>query len=102
MIKEIKRTTASGYLALVVLPLLTILFGWLFLLSLESQAIPAARRTIVDGAVGMVKMALTELEKQNVVDLDEERKANMVSNLLVVLCGEENAQPVLNTGSLYN
>jgi len=68
----------------------------------QAQAIVAARRQIVDGAVGMVKMALTELEEQNVVQLDEERKANMVSNLLVVLCGEENAQPVLNTGSLYN
>jgi regulator of protease activity HflC (stomatin/prohibitin superfamily) len=68
----------------------------------QAQAIVAARRQIVDGAVGMVKMALTELEEQDVVDLDEERKANMVSNLLVVLCGEENAQPVLNTGSLYS
>ena len=68
----------------------------------QAQAIVAARRQIVDGAVGMVKMALTELKEQDVVDLDEERKANMVSNLLVVLCGEENAQPVLNTGSLYN
>jgi len=68
----------------------------------QAQAIVAARRQIVDGAVGMVKMALTELEKQDVVHLDDERKANMVSNLLVVLCGEENAQPVLNTGSLYN
>ncbi len=68
----------------------------------QAQAIVAARTQIVDGAVGMVKMALTELEAQGVVELDEERKANMVSNLLVVLCGEENAQPVLNTGSLYN
>jgi len=67
----------------------------------QAQAIVAARRQIVDGAVGMVKMALTELEAQGVVELDEERKANMVSNLLVVLCGEENAQPVLNTSSLY-
>ena len=67
----------------------------------QAEAIVAARRTIVDGAVGMVKMALTELEKQNVVELDEDKKAQMVSNLLVVLCGEENAQPVLNTGSLY-
>jgi regulator of protease activity HflC (stomatin/prohibitin superfamily) len=67
----------------------------------QAQAIVAARRTIVDGAVGMVKMALDELEKQNVVELDNERRATMVSNLLVVLCGEENAQPVLNTGSLY-
>ncbi len=68
----------------------------------QAQAIVAARSQIVEGAVGMVKMALEELEKQGVVELDEERKANMVSNLLVVLCGEENAQPVLNTGSLYN
>ena len=67
----------------------------------QAQAIVAARRQIVDGAVGMVKMALTELQEQDVVELDEERKASMVSNLLVVLCGEENAQPVLNTGSLY-
>ena len=68
----------------------------------RAQAIVAARRQIVDGAVGMVKMALTELDEQDIVDLDEEKKAAMVSNLLVVLCGEENAQPVLNTGSLYN
>jgi regulator of protease activity HflC (stomatin/prohibitin superfamily) len=68
----------------------------------QAQAIVAARRTIVDGAVGMVKMALDELRDQNVIELDDERKAAMVSNLLVVLCGEENAQPVLNTGSLYS
>jgi regulator of protease activity HflC (stomatin/prohibitin superfamily) len=68
----------------------------------QAQAIVAARRQIVDGAVGMVKMALDELREQGVIDLDEERKAAMVSNLLVVLCGEENAQPVLNTGSLYS
>ena len=67
----------------------------------QAQAIVAARRQIVDGAVGMVKMALDELNSQQIVDLDDERKAAMVSNLLVVLCGEENAQPVLNTGSLY-
>lgn len=67
----------------------------------QAQAIVAARRQIVDGAVGMVKMALDELKAQNVVDLDDERKAAMVSNLLVVLCGDENAQPVLNAGSLY-
>lgn len=67
----------------------------------QAQAIVAARRQIVDGAVGMVDMALKDLEQLNVVELDEERKANMVSNLLVVLCGEENARPVLNTGSLY-
>ena len=68
----------------------------------QAQAIVAARRQIVDGAVGMVKMALNELREQGVVDLDEERKASMVSNLLVVLCGEENARPVVNTGSLYS
>jgi len=67
----------------------------------QAQAIVAARRQIVDGAVGMVKMALDELQAQQIVELDDERKAAMVSNLLVVLCGEENAQPVLNTGSLY-
>jgi len=68
----------------------------------QAQAIVAARRQIVDGAVGMVKMALDELREMQVVELDEERKAAMVSNLLVVLCGEENARPVLNTGTLYN
>ena len=68
----------------------------------QAQAIVAARRQIVDGAVGMVKMALDELKEQDVIDLDDERKAAMVSNLLVVLCGEENAQPVLNAGSLYS
>jgi regulator of protease activity HflC (stomatin/prohibitin superfamily) len=67
----------------------------------QAQAIVAARRQIVDGAVGMVKMALDELKAQDIIELDDERKAAMVSNLLVVLCGEENAQPVLNTGSLY-
>jgi regulator of protease activity HflC (stomatin/prohibitin superfamily) len=68
----------------------------------QAQAIVAARRQIVDGAVGMVKMALEELRNQDVIELDDERKAAMVSNLLVVLCGEENVQPVLNTGSLYS
>jgi len=68
----------------------------------QAQAIVAARSTIVEGAVGMVKMALEQLKSQGVVDLDEERKASMVSNLLVVLCGEENARPVINSGSLYN
>ena len=57
---------------------------------------------IVDGAVGMVKMALTELKEQGVLELDEERKASMVSNLLVVLGGEENARPVVNAGTLYS
>jgi TM2 domain-containing membrane protein YozV len=68
----------------------------------QASAIIAARKQIVEGAVGMVNMALHELKKQGVVELDEERKAAMVSNLLVVLCSEENAQPVLNTGSLYS
>ncbi|MFC1701866.1 SPFH domain-containing protein, partial [Pseudomonadota bacterium] len=55
-----------------------------------------------DGAVGMVKLALDELKEQDVIDLDDERRASMVSNLLVVLCAQENAQPVLNTGSMYS
>jgi len=67
----------------------------------QASAIIAARKQIVRGAVGMVQLALDELDENNVVKLDEERKAAMVSNLLVVLCSEENAQPVLNTGSLY-
>ena len=67
----------------------------------QASAIIAARTQIVKGAVGMVDMALDELRENHVVELDEERKAAMVSNLLVVLCGEEGAQPVLNTGSLY-
>jgi hypothetical protein len=68
----------------------------------QASAIIAARQLIVKGAVGMVDMALEELKENHVVELDEERKAAMVSNLLVVLCGEEGAQPVLNTGTLYN
>ena len=56
---------------------------------------------IVDGAVGMVEMALKQLNESNIVELDEERKAAMVSNLLVVLCGNHDAQPVVNSGSLY-
>ena len=67
----------------------------------QASAIIAARRQIVSGAVGMVQMALDELRQNQVIDLDDERKAAMVSNLLVVLCGEEGAHPVLNTGSLY-
>lgn len=67
----------------------------------QASAIIAARQLIVRGAVGMVDMALDELRDNDVVDLDEERKAAMVSNLLVVLCSDESAQPVLNTGSLY-
>ena len=67
----------------------------------QANAIIAARTRIVAGAVGMVEMALAELQKNGVVNLDEERKAQMVSNLLVVLCGERATQPVVNTGSLY-
>ena len=68
----------------------------------QADAIIAAREKIVEGAVSMVKMALDNLKKDGVVELDEERKATMVSNLLVVLCGDEPAQPVVNTGTLYN
>ena len=67
----------------------------------QASAIIDARKMIVDGAVGMVEMALERLEKGDAVHLDEERKAAMVSNLLVVLCGNHDAQPIVNTGSLY-
>ncbi len=67
----------------------------------QASAVIAARQQLVQGAVGMVDMALEELRKNAIVELDEERKAAMVSNLLVVLCGEESARPVVNTGSLY-
>jgi len=67
----------------------------------QAMAIIAARRTIVEGAVGMVEMALSKLEECGIVELDTERKAAMVSNLLVVLCSDEAAQPVVNAGSLY-
>jgi len=67
----------------------------------QATAIVAARTKIVEGAVGMVEMALDMLSKKQIVELDEEKKAAMVSNLMVVLCGERGAQPVLNTGTLY-
>ena len=67
----------------------------------QASAIIDARRMIVDGAVGMVEMALERLNEKDIVNLDEERKAAMVSNLLVVLCGNRDAQPVVNSGSLY-
>ena len=67
----------------------------------QADAIVAARTRIVDGAIGMVEMALRRLDEDKAVDLDEERKASMVSNLLVVLCGDKGAQPVVNAGSLY-
>ncbi len=67
----------------------------------QASAIIAARQKIVEGAVGMVEMALDQLNAKRVVELDEERKASMVSNLLVVLCSDRDAQPVVNTGTLY-
>ncbi|MFC1743104.1 SPFH domain-containing protein [Candidatus Riflebacteria bacterium] len=68
----------------------------------QAEAIIAARSKIVDGAVSMVDMALKHLAEKKVVELDEEKKASMVSNLLVILCGETEAQPIINTGTLYS
>jgi regulator of protease activity HflC (stomatin/prohibitin superfamily) len=68
----------------------------------QANAVVAARQRIVEGAVGMVDMALTRLSEQAIVELDEERKAAMVSNLLVVLCADRDTQPVVNTGTLYH
>ena len=67
----------------------------------QAQAVVAARKTLVEGAVGMVEMALEQLSEKDVVHLDDERRAAMVSNLMVVLCGERDTQPVVNTGTLY-
>jgi regulator of protease activity HflC (stomatin/prohibitin superfamily) len=67
----------------------------------QAEAVVAARKTLVEGAVGMVEMALEQLSAKNVVELDDERRAAMVSNLMVVLCGERDTQPVVNTGTLY-
>jgi regulator of protease activity HflC (stomatin/prohibitin superfamily) len=67
----------------------------------QAGAIIAARQRIVEGAVGMVEMALAKLSSKGIVELDEERKANMVSNLLVVLCGDRSAQPIVNTGTIH-
>jgi len=67
----------------------------------QAQAVVAARTTLVEGAVGMVELALAQLSAKNVVELDDERRAAMVSNLMVVLCGERDTQPVVNAGSLY-
>ncbi|KJK51989.1 SPFH domain-containing protein [Streptomyces sp. NRRL F-4428] len=67
----------------------------------QAGAVVAARKQIVEGAVGMVELALTRLAEEDIVDLDSERKAAMVSNLMVVLCGDRAAQPVVNTGTLY-
>ncbi|PKO18657.1 band 7 protein [candidate division BRC1 bacterium HGW-BRC1-1] len=68
----------------------------------QAGAIVAARKKLVEGAVGMVRMALEQIQDEHVVEMDNERKAAMVSNLLVVLCGETNAQPVINAGTLYH
>jgi len=68
----------------------------------QATAIVAARQKIVEGAVGMVEMALEQLAKKDIIDMDDERKAAMVSNLMVVLCGDRDPQPVLNTGSLHH
>jgi len=68
----------------------------------QASAVVAARQKIVEGAVGMVESALEKLSSQHIIELDEERKAAMVSNLLVVLCSDRHTQPVINTGSLYN
>jgi len=68
----------------------------------QAEAVVAARQRIVDGAVGMVEQALARLEERDFVELDQERKAAMVSNLLVVLCSDHGTQPVVNTGSLYH
>jgi regulator of protease activity HflC (stomatin/prohibitin superfamily) len=67
----------------------------------QAQAVVAARQTLVEGAVGMVQLALEHLSEKNVVELDDERRAAMVSNLMVVLCGERDTQPIVNAGSLY-
>jgi len=67
----------------------------------QAQAVVAARTTIVEGAVGMVQMALDQLASHNIVELDDDKRATMVSNLLVVLCSDRHTQPVINTGSLY-
>jgi regulator of protease activity HflC (stomatin/prohibitin superfamily) len=67
----------------------------------QAGAIIAARSRIVEGAVGMVEMALDQLSRREILELDNERRAAMVSNLLVVLCGERATQPVINTGTIY-
>lgn len=68
----------------------------------QAEAIISARKKIVEGSVSMVEMALKDLTDKKVVELDNERKATMISNLLVVLCSESEAKPVLNTGTLYS
>lgn len=75
--------------------------AWAMLKRQQAEAVLSARRLIVKGAVGMVESALADLNERGVVDLDEDRKATMVSNLLVVLCADREAQPVVNTCTLY-
>lgn len=67
----------------------------------QATAVIAARAKVVEGAVGMVEMALDQLSERRIVELDDERRTAMVSNLLVVLCSDENAQPIINAGSIY-
>ena len=67
----------------------------------QASAVVAARHKIVEGAVSMVEMALEQLSEKNIVDLDDDKKASMVSNLMVVLCGDKDATPIVNTGTLY-
>ena len=67
----------------------------------QATAIVSARQKVVEGAVGMVKLALDELKDREIIELDDEKKATMVSNLLVVLCADESARPVINAGSIY-
>ena len=68
----------------------------------QAKAVVAARTQIVEGAVGMMELVLDRLQRDGIVDLDDERRATMVSNLLVVLCSDRHTQPVVNAGSLYN
>jgi hypothetical protein len=68
----------------------------------QADAVISARRKLVEGAVSMVEMALLQLSEKNVVELDDERRAAMVSNPMVVLCGEREAQPIVNAGTLYS
>jgi len=68
----------------------------------QATAIVAAREKIVEGAVGMVQMALNKLKEREIIDMDEEKKAAMISNLMVVLCSEESAKPIVNAGTLHH
>ena len=91
--------TYNGFLALAIGLVLLATAGWIFFDGVTVAI--SARQKIVHGAVSMVQMALNELSERRVVDLDDERRAAMVSNLLTVLCAESEVQPVVNTGTLY-